>query len=60
MRSIGKGLQVLGLTVLPFACLLELTSGGIGRSSNLATMLILMVCGVLAFVLGRFVEGYAR
>jgi len=60
MRSLGKGLQVVGLTLLPLACMLEISSGSIGRSSGLATMLLMMVVGVIAFVLGRYVEGYAR
>jgi len=60
MRSLGKGLQVLGLVLLPLACMLEISSGSIGRSSGLATMLLMMVVGVIAFVLGRYVEGYAR
>lgn len=58
MRSIGKLLQVAGLVILPFACLMELT-GGLGRSSGLATMLILMVFGAAAFALGRVVEAYS-
>lgn len=61
MRSLGKGLQVVGLTLLPLACMLEMSSGSIGRSSSgLATMLQMMIVGVVAFVLGRYVEGYAR
>ena len=60
MKSLGKGLQVLGLILLPLACMLEISSGSIGRSSGLATMLLMMVVGVGAFVLGRFLEGYAR
>lgn len=59
MRSIGKGLQVLGLILLPLACMMEVASGSIGRSSGLATMLLMMVVGAIAFVLGRFLEGYA-
>jgi hypothetical protein len=58
MRTLGKLLQVAGLVILPVACLQEL-QGGLGRSSGLATMLLLMVFGAMAFVLGRFVEGYA-
>jgi hypothetical protein len=58
MRTLGKGLQVVGLVTLPVACLAEL-SGSLGRSSGLATMLILMVFGAIAFGLGRLVEGYA-
>jgi hypothetical protein len=60
MKSIGKTLQVLGLVLLPFACLLEMSTGSIGRSSGLATMLIMMIVGVIAFILGRLIEGYAR
>jgi len=59
MKTIGQGLQVLGLVLLPVACLMEV-SGGLGRSSGLATMLILMIFGAAAFALGRLVEGYAR
>lgn len=60
MKSLGKGLQILGLVLLPLACMMELSSGSLGRSSGLATMLIMMVAGAIAFVLGRYVEGYAR
>jgi len=60
MRSLGKGLQIVGMVLLPLACMLEISSGSIGRSSGLATMLLMMVVGVVAFVLGRYVEGYAR
>lgn len=60
MKSLGKGLQVVGMVLLPLACMLEISGGSIGRSSGLATMLLMMVVGVIAFVLGRFVEGYAR
>lgn len=59
MRTIGKALQVVGLVILPVACLGEV-SGGLGRSSGVATMLILMVFGAAAFGVGRLVEGYAR
>lgn len=59
MRQIGKMLQIAGLVVLPCACLLELQNS-LGRSSGLATMLLLTLFGALSFVLGRYVEGYAR
>jgi hypothetical protein len=59
MRTIGKGLQIIGLVLLPVACLTDLSAGTMGRSSGLATMLILMVFGALVFGLGRLVEGYA-
>jgi hypothetical protein len=60
MKSLGKSLQILGLILLPLACMMELSSGSLGRSSGLATMLLMMVAGAIAFVLGRYVEGYAR
>ena len=59
MRTLGKLLQVSGLVLLPLACLMELSTGSIGRSSGLATMLLLMVFGAFAFWLGRLMEGYA-
>jgi hypothetical protein len=59
MRTLGKLLQVAGLVLLPVACLQELSTGSIGRSSGLATMLLLMVFGALAFWLGRLMEGFA-
>jgi hypothetical protein len=62
MKSLGKLLQIGALVTLPVACLLELQGGlegGLGRSSGLATMLIMMLFGIVAFVLGRFLEGYA-
>jgi hypothetical protein len=59
MRTLGKLLQIAGLVILPVACLIELSSGSMGRSGGLATMLILMVFGAAAFALGRLVEGYA-
>jgi hypothetical protein len=59
MRSLGKGLQVVGLVLLPLACMLEWQSGGLGRGT-VAYMLLMMVTVVMAFVLGRFVEGFAR
>lgn len=59
MKSLGKGLQVVGLVTLPLACMLDLSNGSIGRN-YLATMLLMMFVGVIAFVLGRFIEGYAR
>jgi hypothetical protein len=58
MRSLGKGLQVVGLTLLPLACMME-WQGSLGRGA-VAYMLVMMVVGVIAFVLGRYVEGYSR
>ncbi len=59
MRGAGRFLQFIALFLLPLAVLLEL-SGALGRSGGLADMLKLMVVGILAFVLGRLLEGYAR
>lgn len=59
MKSLGKGLQILGLVTLPVACMMEMQFGSLGRGS-VANMLLLMIGGVIAFVLGRFIEGYAR
>jgi len=58
MRSLGKGLQILGLVLLPLACMME-WQGSLGRGA-VAYMLVMMVAGVIAFVLGRYIEGYAR
>lgn len=59
MKSLGKGLQILGLVTLPVACMMEMQFGSLGRGS-VANMLLLMIGGVIVFVLGRFIEGYAR
>jgi hypothetical protein len=59
MRSLGKGLQILGLVLLPLACMMEMQFGSLGRGT-VANMLLMMIAGVIAFVLGRYIEGYAR
>lgn len=58
MRSIGRSLQTLALLILPAAMMLEI-SGALGRSFGLSQMLILLVFGIAAFVLGRYLEGYS-
>lgn len=58
MRYLGKMMQVLGLVVLPLSMFLELT-GLLGRSFGLSQMLIMMVFGAAAFMLGRILEGFA-
>ena len=64
VRSLGKLMQVAGMVVLPVAMLLQLTSGNGMRaptgSFSVSAMLILMVFGAVLFVLGRYVEAYAR
>ena len=58
MRHVGRGLQILGLVVLPLSMVLELTNH-LGRFyvSNMVTMLVF---GAAAFTLGWFIESYAR
>lgn len=59
MRSLGKLLQLVALFVLPLGVLLEL-SQALGRSFGLNELLLVLVFGVLAFILGRLLEGYAK
>lgn len=58
MRGAGLFLQKFALLLLPLAVLLEL-SGVLGRQAGLADMLKMMVVGIIAFILGRMMEGYA-
>ena len=58
MRAIGKLLQLGGLVLLPVAMVLELT-GSLNRDRGVADMLIMMIFGLSAFYLGRFIEGYS-
>jgi hypothetical protein len=62
VRSLGKFMQLAGMIVLPVAMLLQLTSGmrAPTGSFSVSAMLILMVFGIALFVLGRYIEGYAR
>lgn len=63
MRSIGKFLQVLGLVLLPFGMMMQLTAGvraPTGGGFTVSAMLLIMVLGAAAFCLGRIVEGYGR
>lgn len=57
MRITGRFLQKFALLLLPIAVVLEL-SGVLGRGGGLADMLKMMVVGIIAFVLGRLLEGY--
>ena len=59
MRTLGKSLQVLALVVLPLAMLLQLNDI-LGRRLNVSEMVWMLVFGILAFMLGRLIEGYAR
>ena len=58
MKSLGKLLQVGGLVVLPVAMLMELT--GMLGDRALTQMLLMLVVGAVAFILGRLIEGYGR
>lgn len=59
VAGVGRGLQWLALILLPVAIVLEL-SGALGRSFGLSQLLIALVFAVLAFVLGRLLEGYGN
>jgi hypothetical protein len=58
MRTLGRGLQIVGLVALPAAGVLE-CSGALDRSHGVSQMVIMMVFGFAAFCVGRIVEGYA-
>ncbi len=58
MKPLGRLLQIGGLVLLPLAVLMEL-SGQLGRR-GVAELLLMLVVGASAFMLGRFIEGYAR
>lgn len=55
---LGRGLQLLGLVILPVGMLLEI-SGQLGRR-GVAELLIILIFGFVAFQAGRYLEGYAR
>jgi len=58
MSFLGRSLQLFALSVLPLAMVLELTDA-LGRSFGLSEMLIMLVFGVIAFWLGRLLEGFS-
>ena len=58
MKSLGRFLQIGGLILLPLAMFMEL-SGQLGRR-GVTELLLMLVAGAVAFMLGRFIEGYAR
>ncbi|MFO0817453.1 MAG: hypothetical protein U1A77_05900 [Pirellulales bacterium] len=58
MRFIGRALQWTGLIVLPLAMVMELT-GGLGRRVGVSDMVLMLGYGVIAFSLGRVLEGLA-
>ncbi len=58
LRRLGKLLQIFALILLPASMVMQLT-GFLGRPIGIAEMLLMLIFGVVAFVLGRLVEGYA-
>jgi hypothetical protein len=62
LRSFGKLMQLAGLVILPVAMLLQLSAGmrAATGSFSVSAMLLLMIFGAVLFVLGRYIEGYAR
>ena len=58
MKSVGRFLQYVGLTALPIAIVLELSSA-LGRSFGVSQMVIMLLFGFCSFQLGRYLEGYA-
>jgi hypothetical protein len=61
MRSFGKLLQVLGLVLLPFGMMVQLTAGvraATGGGFSVSAMLLIMILGAALFGLGRIIEGY--
>ena len=59
MRSVGRGLQFLGLALLPLSMIMEIT-GGLGRSFGVSEMLVMLIFGAAIFYAGRIVEGYSQ
>jgi len=57
MRFLGRSLQMFGLVVLPLAMVLEL-SKLLGRDFGVSDMVIMLVAGAAAFLMGRIIEGY--
>jgi hypothetical protein len=64
VRTLGRWLQIAGLTVLPLALVLNLIPAPNGRGEPILTvgqqMLAMVACGMIAFWIGRIIEGYAK
>jgi hypothetical protein len=58
MRTLGRAMQFIGLTILPLSMIMQLTDM-LGRSIGLSQMLVMMVFGAAIFYTGRMVEGLA-
>jgi hypothetical protein len=54
MRTIGRGLQLVGLGVPPLAIIMQLS-----EAISLGQMLTMLVAAVCSFGIGRILEGYA-
>ena len=59
MKEVGRLLQIVALAVLPLSIVLEY-SGQLGRRWGVSDMVVMVAFGILAFVAGRLIEGYAR
>lgn len=59
MRFLGRLLQIIGLTLLPLAMLLELMRV-LGPSFGVRDMLLVLVFGFAIFYFGRVLEGYGQ
>jgi hypothetical protein len=55
VKSFGRLLQVIGLTVPPLSIIMQLMN-----AIKANQMLVMLVASVCAFLLGRLIEGYAR
>jgi hypothetical protein len=55
MRGLGRFLQLGALVLLPLCILLQLSA-----AIDIRQMLLMLVMGVAAFLLGRLLEGYGR
>jgi len=58
MRKLGRGLQILALVLLPVSMLMQV-SNVLGRQLHVSEMVIMLIAGIAAFMLGRMIEGYA-
>ena len=58
MRTLGRGLQIFALVLLPVSMLMQV-SNVLGRQLHVSEMVIMLIAGVAAFMLGRLIEGYA-
>ena len=59
MRALGRFLQLVGFVALPLGMVLEM-SKALGRAFGLSQMIWMLLFGVIAFYLGRMIEGIAN